>query len=306
MTPFPVQGPQAFMRILLIAAALAAATAASAADPEHATSVEAWRSRAEKSLRTDNGWLTLAGRFVMKPGRNSFGTGGGNDIVFPPGLGPERIGVIDISPGKVVMKLEPGVGMTKDGAPFTERVMGTSTGKRDWVAMGKVSMHVIEREGRYVLRLADNDSKVRSGFVGRVWYDVDPAYHVQATFVPYPPGKKVPIVNVLDELSDEPSPGYVEFKLHGQTQRLDVVGDGEGLFMIFRDETAGKGTYKPGRFLYVEKKPAPNTPFRLDLNRAYNPPCAFSEFTTCPLPPEQNILKVKVEAGERFPPKRAS
>ena len=112
-------------------------------------------------------------------------------------------------------------------------------------------------------------------------------------------------MNVLDEVSDEPSPGYVEFKLDGKTQRLDVVGDDDGLFMIFRDDTAGKTTYKPGRFLYVEKKPEPNKTFKLDLNRAYNPPCAFSEYTTCPLPPEQNILKVKVEAGEKFPPKRA-
>jgi uncharacterized protein (DUF1684 family) len=290
----------------LFAIALFAATTAVAADPEHVKSVEAWRTKVEKSLRADNGWLTLAGRFVMKPGANTFGAGAGNDIVFPKGLGPERIGVIDISPGTVTVKLEPGVQMMKDGKPFTERVMGTQPGKRDWVSMGRAAMHVIERDGRYILRLADNQSPVRSGFQGRVWYDVNDAYHVTAKFVPYPPGRKVPIVNVLDELSDEPSPGYVEFKLHGRTQRLDVVGDDDGLFMIFRDDTAGKTTYKPGRFLYVEKKPEPNKPFKLDLNRAYNPPCAFSEYTTCPLPPEQNILKVKVEAGEKYPPRRAS
>lgn len=289
----------------LIAIVLLAATTALAAEPEHVKSVEAWRARAEKSLRADNGWLTLAGRFVMKPGANTFGTGANNDIVFPPGLGPERIGVIDVSPGQAVVKLAPGVQMMKDGTAFTERTLGTRTDKRDWVTMGRVAMHVIERDGRYILRLADNESTVRSGFQARVWYDVDDAYYVTAKFVPYPPGKRVPIVNVLDELSEEPSPGYVQFKLHGKTQRLDVVGDDAGLFMIFRDDTAGKGTYKPGRFLYVEKKPEPNKPFKLDLNRAYNPPCAFSDFTTCPLPPEQNILKVRIEAGEKFPPKRA-
>jgi uncharacterized protein (DUF1684 family) len=294
------------MRTLIAVAALVASTLALAADPEHAKSVEAWRARVDKNLRADNGWLTLAGRFQMKPGDNTFGTGEKNDIVFPKGLGPERIGVIHVAPGTVTVKLAPGVTMTKDGAPFTERVMGTNTDKRDWVTMGRAAMHVIEREGRYILRLADNESPVRSGFQGRVWYDVNDAYWVDAKFVPYPPGKKVAIVNVLDELSDEPSPGYVEFKLGGKVQRLDVVGDDEGLFMIFRDETAGKTTYKPGRFLYVEKKPEPNKPFKLDLNRAYNPPCAFSEYTTCPLPPEQNILKVKVEAGKKYPPKRAS
>jgi len=112
-------------------------------------------------------------------------------------------------------------------------------------------------------------------------------------------------VNVIDEVSDEPSPGYVEFTLHGRKQHLDVVGtDDDGLFIVFRDATAGKTTYPPGRFLFVEGKPKPGETFFLDLNRAYNPPCAFSEFTTCPLPPKQNILKTAVEAGEKYPPRR--
>jgi len=284
-------------RILLASAALLLAANAFAAEPEHVKTVEAWRAKVEKSLRADNGWLTLAGRYVMKPGPNTFGTGEKNDIVFPAGLGPARMGVIDVAPG-VVMK--------KDGMEYSERRMSTASEARDWVSMGdRVAFHVIEREGRYILRLADNQSTVRSGFQGRVWYPVNDAYYVDAKFVPYPPGRKVPIVNVLDEISDEPSPGYVEFKVGGKVQKLDVVGDDEGLFIIFRDDTAGKSTYKPGRFLYVEKKPQPNAKFKLDLNRAYNPPCAFSDYTTCPLPPDQNILKVKVEAGEKYPPKRA-
>jgi uncharacterized protein len=128
---------------------------------------------------------------------------------------------------------------------------------------------------------------------------------VNATYVPYPPGRKVTIINVLDEASDEPSPGYVEFSLGGATHRLDAVGDDDGLFFVMRDATAGETTYRPGRFLYVQKKPEPGKPFELDLNRIYNPPCAFSEWTTCPLPPKQNILKVRVEAGEKYPPRRA-
>jgi uncharacterized protein (DUF1684 family) len=294
------------IRTLLATLAFCLTTpAAKATEAEHVQSVEAFRARAERSLRADNGWLTLAGRFVMKPGANTFGTGAGNDIVFPKGLGPERIGTLTVEPGKVTLELAPGVTMDKDGVAFTEREMGTDAGKRDWVTMGKVAMHVIRRDERYVLRLADNDSPVRKGFEGRVWYGIESAYRVEAKFVPYPPGRLVPIVNVLDETSDEPSPGYVEFTLDGKTQRLDAVGDGDGLFFVFRDETAGKTTYRPGRFLYVEKRPAPGEVFLLDLNRAYNPPCAFSEYTTCPLPPEQNILKVRVEAGEKFPPRRS-
>ena len=293
------------MKSILFAVTMTVAGAALAADPAHVQSVEAWRARADQGLRRDNGWLTLAGRFVMKPGANTFGTGADNAIVFPKGLGPERIGTIDVQPGKVTLKLAPNVTMMKDGQPFSERVMGTKSDNRDWVTMGRMAMHVIERNGRYVLRLADNESEVRKAFGGRVWYPVDGNYRVEAKYVPYPPGKKIAIANVLDEVSDEPVAGYVEFELNGKTMRLDALDDDDGLFFIFRDDTAGKGTYRPGRFLYVEKKPKPNETFQLDLNRAYNPPCAFSEFTTCPLPPEQNVLKVKVEAGEKFPPKKA-
>jgi hypothetical protein len=129
---------------------------------------------------------------------------------------------------------------------------------------------------------------------------------VNAKFVPYNPQRKIAIVNVLDEISDEPSPGYVEFEIFGRPYKLDVVGDDEGLFIIFKDATANATTYGSGRFLYVPEKPTPGQVFRLDFNRAYNPPCAFSEFTTCPLPPKQNILNTKIEAGEKYPPLKKS
>jgi uncharacterized protein (DUF1684 family) len=287
--------------LLLLAACASAPPAGDAWEKSTAD----WRARAEKSLRADNGWLTLAGRFVMKPGANTFGTGESNDIVFPKGLGPERMGTITVAGGKVTLTMAPGLTVRKEGMDLDEVVLGTDVERRDWVTMGRLAMHVIERDGRYVLRLADNESEVRKGFHHRVWYAPDPAYRVQAKFVPYPPGRKITIVNVLDEASDEPSPGYVEFALGGQVQRLDVVGVDEGLFFVLRDRTAGDTTYPPGRFLYVAKKPEPGRPFELDLNRVYNPPCAFSAFTTCPLPPKQNILKVRLEAGEKYPPDRA-
>jgi uncharacterized protein (DUF1684 family) len=291
--------------LLLLLAACASSAPGPSADDAWPKPLVEWRERAGLGLRADNGWLTLAGRFPMKPGANTFGTGPANDIVFPKGLGPERMGTITIAGKAVTLSLARGVEMEKDGMPFSERVMGTDVSTRDWVTMGRLSMHVIEREGRYVLRLADNESEVRKGFRARRWYEPDPAFRVQATFVPYPPGRTVTIINVLDEASDEPAPGYVEFELAGQKHRLDAVGDDEGLFFVLRDATAGDTTYRPGRFLYVAKKPEPGKPFELDLNRAYNPPCAFSEFTTCPLPPKQNILKVRIDAGEKYPPDRA-
>jgi uncharacterized protein len=296
------------MNMKLASLALAAALAvpglasAQAADPAYAKSVMDWRAKVDKSLRADNGWLTLAGRYVLKPGENTFGNGPGNDVVFPKGVGSAGMGSVFVEPGRVTVKMVPGLKMRKDGIEYSERDMGTSVEKRDWVSVGSIAFHFIEVNGKTVMRLADNQSEVRRKFGGRVWYDVNDNYRVQAKFVPYEPGKKISIVNVLDEVSDEPVAGYVEFEIAGRAYRLDALDDDGGLFIIFSDATAGDTTYKPGRFLYVEEKPAPNTPFTLDLNRAYNPPCAFSEFTTCPLPPKQNQLKVKIEAGEKYPP----
>ena len=289
-----------------IAMAATPGTSTKIAEPEYVDAINQWRDTVEKNLRRDYGWLTLAGRFIMKPGVNTFGTAPDNDIVFPAelkGTGPDVIGTITVDTAKksVTLKLADGVSMTSDGTPFTgERELKADATRRDWVTLGRISMHVIERDGRYVLRLADNDSLVRKNFPGRVWYNVNPAFKVNAKFVPYPPGRKLSIVNVIDEISEEPCPGYVEFTLKGKKYKMDVVGDGEGLFFVMRDGTSGDTTYRPSRFLYVDKKPEPNEMFQLDFNKTYNPPCAFSEFTTCPLPPEQNILKTRIEAGEKY------
>lgn len=286
--------------------AATAVPATKAAEPEYVDTINQWRDTVEKGLRRDNGWLTLAGRFIMKPGMNTFGTASNNDIVFPPelkGTGPDVIGTITVDAAKksVTLKLNEGVSMNSDGKPFTgERVLKADADKRDWVSLGRISMHVIERDGRYVLRLADNESMVRKNFPGRVWYDVNPAFKVTAKFVAYPAGKKLSIVNVIDEVSDVPCPGYVEFTLKGKKYKMDVVGDDAGMFFVMRDGTSGDTTYRPSRFLYVDKKPQANETFQLDFNKTYNPPCAFSEFTTCPLPPEQNILKTRIEAGEKY------
>lgn len=297
-------------RLALAATALlvgVAVAAPRAPEPEYVDAVQQWRDKVEKSLRADNGWLTLAGRFPMRQGVNRVGTTADNDIVFPPGVGPEHLGAFVVDGDKVTLKLAPGATMTSEGKPFTgERAMKTDSEKRDWVASGRASMHIIQRDGKYILRLADNESEHRRSFPGRVWYPVTDAYRVQAKFVPYPKGRTVPIVNVIDEVSDEPSPGYVEFRIDGKAYRLDAVGDDDGLFFVFRDRTAGGTTYPPGRFLYVDQMPKPGETFTLDFNKAYNPPCAFSEYTTCPLPPEQNKLKVRVEAGEKYRAKKVA
>ena len=277
-----------------------------AADPTYVEEIQQWQQTREKKLRADNGWLTLAGRFPLKAGANTFGTGKDNAVVFPAelkGAGPEQLGtlLVDAAAKKVTLKLPEGVSWMSEGKPFTsERVMGTATDKRDWVSMGRISMHLIGRDGRYVLRLADNQSLLRKNFPGCIWYPANEKFKVEAKFVPYPAGKMLSIVNILDEVSEQPCPGYVEFQLDGVTHKLDAIKEGEGLFFVFTDKTAGDTTYSSARFIDIDKQPQDNAMLTLDFNKAYNPPCAFSDYTTCPRPPKQNVLKVRIEAGEKY------
>jgi uncharacterized protein (DUF1684 family) len=280
--------------------------ALAAENAPYAQEIQKWRATREEKLRADNGWLTLAGRYPLKPGPNTFGTGKNNDVIFPAslaGVGPERLGTLDVEPKakKVTLKVADGVSMTGGGKPFTgERVLGTRVDKRDWISLGPLSMHIIARAGKYVLRLADNESAVRKNFPGCVWYPPDEAYKVEAKFVPYPEGRTLSIVNIIGETSQQSCPGYAEFQLRGQTHRLDAIAENGGLFFVFRDATAGDTTYAASRFIDIDKQPQDNASFTLDFNKAYNPPCAFSEYTTCPLPPKQNILKTRIEAGEKY------
>ncbi len=268
--------------------------------------IEKWRAERETKLRAENGWLSLVGRFPLKEGANTIGTGKGNDIVFPAslqGVGPATMGTVTVDAKRksVTLKLADGVVMNRSGQPFSgESPLGTAVDKRDWVSLGRMSMHIIERNGRYFLRLADNASPLRLQFPGCDWYPPNEAFAVQAKFVRYPETKKLSIVNIVDEVSEQPCPGYAEFRLGGEVVRLEAIQEGEGLFFVFRDATAGDTTYRAARFLDVEKTPESGATFLLDFNKAYNPPCAFSVYTTCPLPPKGNVLKQRIEAGEKY------
>lgn len=288
---------------LLVATSL---SAGAAVDTRYKSDVEAWRAKVEASLRRDNGWLTLAGRYELKPGINRVGTAPDNDIVLNPGLSPAKLGTIEVRDDKVVLKTAPGVEMFNartDPMGFEERTLGTDLDKRDWVYLGRLSFHVIKRTDagnadRYILRVSDTESDTRKNFAGRIWYDVKPSMKVDAKFVPYK-DKTVDIVNVLGEVSKEPVAGYLEFKVNGRTLRLDALSEpGEPLFVIFADKTGDTDTYPSGRFLEVALPKDGKTV--VDFNKAYNPPCAFSQYTTCPLPPPQNVMNVPIAAGEKF------
>ena len=287
---------------LAVSASFAAAPTSPPGSSAWSDDLSAWRARADKSLRKDNGWLTLVGRHVLRYGPNRVGSASDNDVVLDAAIAPPRLGTVHVGERHVRLDLAPDVTMHAPGdveRRFAAGALTTDPGSAGWVARGRLSLQVIRRDdGQAVLRVADNQSAHRASFAGRVWFDPRASLALPATFTPYAKGTKITIANVLNEISQEDAAGNIAFTLDGASYSLDAVDDGGNLFIIFRDATSADATYPPGRFLYIEKPKDGN--WTVDFNRAYNPPCAFSAYTSCPLPPKQNVLAPRIEAGERY------
>jgi uncharacterized protein len=266
-------------------------------DPAYTEEIEQWRHAREARLKSDDGWLSLAGLFWLKEGDNTVGAGPSNDIVLPKGSVAERLGVFQFHNGAVSFRAAPRVSVTVDGSPATSAALKPDTSDSpDILRSNDLTMYVIQRGDRYGIRLKDKNSEARRKFTGLKYFPVDPEYRVKARFVPYNPPKMLAIPNILGQMEQDLSPGYVVFRLRGQDLRLDPITEDGTLFFIFKDLTSGKQTYPPGRFLNTDMPK--NGEVVLDFNKAYNPPCVFTPYATCPLPPEQNELPVAIEAGE--------
>ena len=266
-------------RMILPAIAGAALFAASS----YTTEIADWRRNREENLKRDGGWLTVAGLFWLHEGSNTFGRDAGNEIVLPDG--PARAGTFELKSGKVTVRL--------DGGERELRADSTDAAK-----VGRLSLFVIKRSEKYAIRLKDPDSEYRRKFHGIEYYPAKEEYRVAAKWVAAE--EKIPILNILGQTEPMVSPGYAVFQLHGKEYRLRPVletADAKELFYIFRDQTAGKETYGAGRFFYSAMPK--DGKVELDFNKAYNPPCAFTPFATCPLPPAENKLPLRIEAGEK-------
>ena len=282
------------------AAASAAPTPAPAAPAEPRAGFEAWRQERDKGLRNPDGWLTLVGLHWLEEGDNPVGSGEENHIVFPAGRAPARAGLLRLKDGQVTLEAPAEAGITVDGKPVTTLALTSDKeGKPTILELGPLRFHVIDRGGRLGLRVRDRESPVLAAFQGVESYPFDPSWRVEARLERYDPPKKVPVPNILGTVDDEDSPAAVVFERDGRTYRLDGLegGDQGELFLIFGDGTNGEETYGGGRFLVTEA-PAGGTVV-VDFNKAYNPPCAFTPYATCPLPPRQNKLGIAVAAGEK-------
>lgn len=281
----------------------AAGPSAVPAAESYTAEIANWREQRENRLKADGGWLTVAGLFWLKEGPNRFGTDPEADIELPAGTAPPRAGVFEFSAGTTTVTIEPGAAATVGGRTLEPQVAvalkADSSGSPDVVTMGSLQMHVIQRGERYAIRLKDMQSSVRKQFRGLRWYPVDPAYRVTARFVPHDEPVEIAVPTILGTIERMPSPGYALFTLGGVQMRLDPVledPEADQLFFIFRDATSGPETYPAGRFLYTDLPK--DGAVTLDFNKAYNPPCAFTRYATCPLPPEQNRLAARIQAGE--------
>jgi hypothetical protein len=264
-------------------------------------SLDEWHRGRIEELRSENGWLNLAGLFWLKPGKQIFGGSDHDDVAFPEGTIPSHAGAFLLSGDTVRMTVAQGVEVNMDGVPVHEAVAfhpGMSAAPT--FRYGRLAWTVIHRGERMGIRLRDIDHPAARDFKGVERYPIDSTWRVKAKMVKPTFPTYIPITNVLGQTTPQPSPGKLVFELKGVRLTLDALEEGEELFLLFADETNGGETYPSGRFLYTGK-PGPDGFVELDFNRSINPPCAFTAFATCPLPPRQNRLPMSIKAGEKDP-----
>lgn len=266
--------------------------------PDYVAQITDWRERRHQRLSSDDGWLTLVGLEWLREGENRVGSGAGSDIRLPGG--PDLWGTVIVE-GDGITFVPSGDGeVTIDGKPASATILvADSQGKPTEVRSGDLGFHVIFRES-YALRVKDRKAPGLLAFHGVDSYAIDPAWRFEARFDPAPAGQTVEIGNVLGQLTPMSVLGTVEFEREGRTHRLLGLGEEgvDSLWFLFADRTTGRETYGAGRFLYSDGMPE-NGRVVVDFNKAYNPPCAFNDYSTCPLPPHENRLDLAVTAGEK-------
>jgi len=282
---------------LVLVLALAGYAFAPNPDRAYTDRVLKFRKDLEADLKTDEGWLSVAGLFWLDEGDNTVGTSSTSKVHLPTGSAPADVGILALNEGKVSLKVAEGVDVLVNGKQATvAELKSDATGSPDQVKINALTFRIIQRGKRIGVRLFDQKCISRTGFTGLRWFPVRPEYAIKAKFVPYNPPKMIRILNVLGDTRMSPSPGYVEFTFKSKKCRLDAESSGNGLFLNFQDLTTGDTTYGAGRFLDTPKPE--NGSVLVDFNEATNPPCAFTTFATCPLPPPCNRLPVAIKAGE--------
>jgi uncharacterized protein len=260
----------------------------------HREAVEAWRRERYSRLRSDTGWLTLAGLGWLKPGVNTIGSADDADVVVPGG--PPLAGTVTVDGIRATAD-----GVFRHGGAQARGLELTSDaeGQPTMLDLGRLRLCVIDRGGRLAIRTWDTDAPARREFGGIHHWPVDPTWRLDARLEPTP-GRTIEVSDVFGLTEPQPSPGVVAFEIGEGTHRLQALsgGDAGELWLIFGDATNGDETYGGGRYLYTDA-PDPDGAVIVDFNRAYNPPCVFTHYATCSLPWPANRLPIRIEAGEK-------
>tara|TARA_B100000809_G_scaffold265926_1_gene326378 strand:- start:3928 stop:4821 length:894 start_codon:yes stop_codon:yes gene_type:complete len=262
---------------------------------EYDTEINTWRADREASLTAEDGWLTVAGLFFLTEGTSSFGTSPLNDIVLS--SGPEMAGLFTLLDGSISVQAIEGQALSVDGQDVSSATLWPFEGTEPpAVTIGPLTLFGHYSGDRLAIRMRDRDSEIRRDFTGLRWFPPDESYRMRGIFIPHEEPRFLELPNILGDVETFRSSGSVKLTVNGQELTMTAIDSGSRLWFIFRDLTSGKETYPAARFLYAPAPEAGST--IVDFNQAYNPPCAFNPHTTCPLPPLENRLPLRIEAGE--------
>ena len=270
------------------------------ANNEYENSILKWRQEVENNLRRENGWLALAGLFWLRKGTNVIGSGSESEIRLPL-RAPSRLGTFEFDGNNVTLNVEADLPVEVNGVATTTALLDADQEDvPSFITFDNMRMVVVRRSKGVGIRVWDNARDERRTFPPREWYPVKEELRIPAAYIRYQSPKIVKMPDILGAILDEPMQGYVSFQLSGKTHELIVEElPDRRLFVQFMDLTNGNPTYPSGRYHYTDAHD--NGQVFIDFNKAYSPPCAFTEFATCTFPPQENRLDVAIEAGEIFP-----
>jgi uncharacterized protein len=289
------------MRTLLVCGWVFLTTLTASAADAHVREIERWRTERVAKLTAPDGWLTLVGLHFLKEGPNTIGNAKDNDVVLA--KGPARLGTVTVAAnGKVMLEVAPNTDVHVDGqATRRAELKWDVPAKPTLVTSGTITFFAIDRAGKKALRVKDSESPARVKFAGLDYFPIDPMWRVEARWEPFGKLRMIPVVNILGQTEMNLVAGKAVFERDGKKIELTAIDEGPEapLFFVISDATSGKETYGGGRHLYVARPKEGARTIVLDFNRAENPPCAFTRFSTCPVPPRENRLPFAVRAGEK-------
>jgi uncharacterized protein (DUF1684 family) len=262
--------------------------------------INQWRRERDASIRRENNWLALAGLCWLEPGENLVGSGDDVEVYLPARLNIPVIGKITLTDQTATFDVNDDVDLLIDGEPLKKTALIPDiSGSPTVMTIDRVKMVLVQRGERFGIRVWDNARPERETHPPREWFSIEESFRVAAKYTPYEPPKKVTILNAVGIPSEEEMDGFVIFSFGGQECQLDVFQLEDGsLYALFKDASSGSETYPTGRYLVSEI--VAGNDVLIDFNKTYNPPCAFTPYATCPVPPNNNHLSVAVQAGEKY------